>query len=520
MNPRSRTGHSTTGREISLESFPSPGKRAVPVFAGYPAPYRIGMSNLGFHFLFGTLSRAGIFKVERFFSDSSPLTIESGMHLSSAVALFFSISYEEDYLNLARILIESGIDPLRRGREKGPLIIVGGPAVSSNPLPLAEIADAAALGEGEGSLEKMMRVIAEAGGAASEDTLEELSKIDGVFVPGMPGKKIEISGGTKPEDFPHSIIITPDTVFSNTMLLETARGCPGSCAFCLATNLYRPYRYLPSAEVVKVLDRTGGRVKKVGLVSTAITAHPEFASIVAILIDRGIEPGFGSLRAGDIDAEKAELIGSSGTRSATLAPESGSERVRFLLGKREPDETYFRAAAGLRERGIRNFNVYLLEGCPGGTDAASAETALFAERFVKSAAGATVTFHVNILIPKPGTPLQSYPLPPERELSAAMGKIKKICRGAGGRVRLKSVRSSIRQAVLSLGDERVGMALVDLASGGISWKGALRKAGVDPSLPHMARENIDALPWYRIVSSDGYSSLLSRYRAVMRSAAK
>ncbi|HSG26881.1 MAG TPA: hypothetical protein VLA34_00275, partial [Candidatus Krumholzibacterium sp.] len=83
--------------EIFLKRFPEPPKRGRTILTGYPAPYSIAMSNLGFHFLYSETAVSGRFRVERFFSDTSPVTLESASRLSSAFALLFSVSYEEDY---------------------------------------------------------------------------------------------------------------------------------------------------------------------------------------------------------------------------------------------------------------------------------------------------------------------------------------------------------------------------------------------------------------------------------------
>ena len=80
-------------QETRLGRFPRPSKRAIDVVAVYPALYRIGMSNLGFHFLFNELSGSGGLRVERAFRDTTPVTLESGSPLSGFEVILFSISY-------------------------------------------------------------------------------------------------------------------------------------------------------------------------------------------------------------------------------------------------------------------------------------------------------------------------------------------------------------------------------------------------------------------------------------------
>ena len=269
-------------RERLLERFPPPPSGALRVAAGYPAPYRVGMANLGFHFLYGGLRRSPRLAVERFFSDTAPLTLETGARLSSASALFFSVSYEEDYLNVVRILHRSGIPALRKERFGGPIVIAGGPAVSANPAPLSSIADAIALGEGEGTLEGIVRVLGEEGAVEPREALPALAALSAVLVPGVSGPGVSYNEPIAGGPFARSIIVTPENVFPDMMLVESGRGCPGACAFCLATSLYRPFRFLRREALEEMLSRLDAPVRKVGLVSPAVAANPE-SPIVALI---------------------------------------------------------------------------------------------------------------------------------------------------------------------------------------------------------------------------------------------
>ena len=344
-------------QETHLEQYPRPSKRAIDVAVVYPAPYRIGMSNLGFHFLFGGLSGSGGLRVERAFRDTTPVTLESGSPLSGFEVIFFSVSYEEDYINLVRMLFESGIETSRERRGGSPLIVAGGAAVSGNPFPLLDIADLFCIGEGEGPIEAIRSALAETGPGEAHSLAERLVGSKGIFVPGHGASFAERASADK---FSKSVILTPSTVFQETILIESSRGCPGRCAFCLARSLYHPFRPLPVASLDSYIERCGSKAGRVGLVSTAVAAHPDFVRLVDSLLEREISVSFSSLRAEDIDELKAEAISRAGTRSVSLAPESGSERVRFALGKRVPDDAYMLAGALLASAGIRNFTLYFL----------------------------------------------------------------------------------------------------------------------------------------------------------------
>ena len=128
----------------------------------YPNLYFVGMSNLGFHSVYQMLNAHPDVLCERAFlpddvdredleRTGQPLTtVESGSSLRDFHVLAFSVSFENDYLHVLRMLRLSGI-PLR-AKDRGPrdpVVVLGGAAVFLNPEPLAPFADLIAVGEGE-----------------------------------------------------------------------------------------------------------------------------------------------------------------------------------------------------------------------------------------------------------------------------------------------------------------------------------------------------------------------------------
>jgi len=480
------------------------------VFVGYPSSYSAGMSNLGYHYLFSELRSNPFLRVERFFTDTVPRTLESDSRISSAGLLFFSVSYEEDYINMVRMLERSGIPASRKVRGGGPLVIAGGTAPTANPYPLSEIADIIAVGEGEGTLPVISGILSETGGEVSDNLFDRLSELDGIFIPGHSGEGVKYSNPGRLERFPVSFAVSPATAFPDMILIETGRGCPGRCAFCLSGSIYTPLRMIDYGLFKRQLESLKGfprKVNRVGLVSTSVAANPDFVKITEYLLRSGVTPSFSSFRAQDISEEEAEIIAGTGARSVTLAPESGSENARFRLGKCVVDETYFRAARLLADGGVRRLGLYLLTGYPGEDRTVLKDTENFLKGFREAAQGAVIDIHINIVVPKPWTPLQFYPLPEERELKEMSAALGEVCRRYG-RVRVKSLRSAMRQAVISLGDSRVGRAVIEFGSGRVNWQKALRDQGVDPSFIHRERENF---PWHRLCGPADEETLRGKY---------
>ena len=505
-------------KETYIDRFIQPERYAASCAAGYPAPYRVGMANLGFHFLYHSLRQSPKLRIERVFSDTARVTLESGYPLASRSVIFLSISYEEDYINVVRMLHDAGVSPLREKREGRPLVIAGGPAVSANPAPLAAIADAISIGEGEGTLDGIIRVLEEEGAGEPRAVLEGLARIPGMLVPGYSRAGVSFNEPAALSRFPRSTIVTSESSFPDTLLVESGRGCPGACAFCLATSLYRPFRFMPLVAFEDMLRELRAPVARIGLVSTAVAANPDFVPIVRLLASKGIAVSFSSLRAEDLDDEKAALVGRIGTASVSLAPESGSERLRFALGKKVEDEVYFNAAARLRAAGVAHFTLYLLLGVPGEDEAALTDTKVFMERFRETIGGGRLSVHANPLVPKAWTPLQFFAMSDERELVRRQHDLEKTLRKLGLGVQIKSVRSAIRQALFSTGDEGIGRAIVHHVEGGLPWKKALKEAGVNERFPHEKKGPETSFPWDGISGPVRRGILFKRFEAIERDA--
>ncbi len=496
--------------ERHLEKYPEPRSGAPLAIAAYPNNYSTGMSNLGFHFIYSCLAGSGRFRVERRFLDDRPVSV-------TADAVFFTVSYEEDILNLVRMLISLGIEPLRERRGDGPLVIAGGPVVSSNPVPFFPLADVLAAGEGEGTLPMIVEAVADEGSDRIA-LASRLSTIDGLILPGF-SEQTRSAPPVDPKLFQNSVILASNTVFPDMLLVEISRGCPGACSFCMATSIYRPFRTMSLERFESVLDSAivtdAESTFRVGLVSTAAAANPDFTRMMRAVDGRGWSVGLSSLRAVDIDGERAEAIGRSGIRSVSLAPESGSEGMRQRLGKKGPDSAYFDAARLLRREGVSRITLYMLAGLPGEERSTFDETEKFLSEIAGSAKGARVTVNLNVLVPKPQTPLQFMAMPGRKEIRESIDSMRAACSNAGVGISVKGQRSSMNQARIALGDEAVGRAAVRFAAGRTSWKRALKDEGMDPDLIHLERGIGEILPWEHVFGDGGRDSLLARYRAVL-----
>src|SRR5512140_3733484 len=109
------------------------------VALGFPNSYRIGMSNLGFQWVYRLFNREDDVVCERFFcfppekhGPKSPATLETGTPLAAFGLVALSISWEMDYPNFLGLLAAARIPPREERSEGDPIVLVGGDCARIN----------------------------------------------------------------------------------------------------------------------------------------------------------------------------------------------------------------------------------------------------------------------------------------------------------------------------------------------------------------------------------------------------
>src|SRR5262249_37737308 len=166
---------------------------AYRIALGFPNSYEIGMSNLGFQWVYRLFNRVPDLVCERFFFDEGEraVTFESGTPLSDLGLLAWSLSWEMDIVNVLRTLSTAGI-PLRREErdERHPLVLVGGDIARMNPAALTPFVDLFALGDGERLVPRIARLVQS--GLTRDQFLEAAAAGPGFLRPPLRG------GGAEP----------------------------------------------------------------------------------------------------------------------------------------------------------------------------------------------------------------------------------------------------------------------------------------------------------------------------------
>ncbi|HJS59205.1 MAG TPA: radical SAM protein [Vicinamibacteria bacterium] len=516
--------------EVRLGSIEQRGRFRTALV--WPNLYFVGMSNLGFQGVFQLFNAHDDVLCERAFlpgdadaeeleRSGTPLrSFESGTPLRDFDLIAFSVSFENDYLHVLKLLRLAGI-PLR-ARERGardPIVLFGGAAVFLNPEPLAPFADVMAVGEGEALVPRLLDALL--GAETPRKGLDALRARDGFYVPSRyavhhhaDGTIARVDGegpvlrqrawpGKMP--MPQSVILTPHTEMSMKFMVEISRGCPCMCRFCWAGYNYLPVRGFSRREIVERAREVRGATNRIGLVSTAVCDHPEIDGIVDDLAALGYEVSVASLRLDDLTPQFVFKLADTGVQGLTLAPECGSDRMRRILNKQFSNDEILDKASWIFENGIQNLKLYYMVGLPfeqhQDVEAIVDLTLRIRERMLEAGRrrGRLGRIHpsVNPFVPKPGTPFQWLAMEDPKQTDKKLQYLRKaFARIPNVDAILKSARTGVTQSILALGDRRLADAMELAARERVELKRALNATGLDPAF-YLFRERgqDEILPW-------------------------
>ncbi len=338
----------------SVERFTETGNRfgAYRIALGFPNSYEIGMSNLGFQWIYRLFNRVPDLVCERFFFEEGEpaVTFETGAPLSEFGLLAWSLSWEMDIVNIIKQLSLAGIPARREKRdERHPVLLVGGDIARMNPAALAPFVDVFALGDGE----RLVPAIAELtqSGLSRDQFLEAAAAKPGFFVPAVHGPRAESAENSKVViqqpmsrkditpffEVPHTTVLTPNTELADKLLIEISRGCTEMCRFCWAAYAMAPVKQYPAASILKIAREARPLTDRTGLIATAVCDHPEITEILAGLSELGYHIALSSIKIDAIEDPILEVLARQGERALAIAPEAGNERLRRHINKKVSD---------------------------------------------------------------------------------------------------------------------------------------------------------------------------------------
>src|SRR5688572_29636793 len=524
-------------KEVGFVRKPHGGKLRVAL--AFPNTYFVGMSNLGFQTVYKLFNAESDIVCERVFlppktelaaqlASGAPLvTLESQTPVGEFDIFAFSVSFEWDYTNVLTLLRLAGMPKRAADRTPhDPLVMIGGAVTFVNPEPLALFADIVSAGEGEALIPPLVRAFSAA--TDRDDLLRRLVAERGFYVPAF--YDVEYAGDgtiaafvpregsgappvvrkaalktTDAVDPPATKIFTPETEFGSRFLVEVVRGCANLCRFCWAGYNYLPVRAFPKDRILQLAEQARPHSNRVGLVSIALCDHPEIEEILTRLAEMGYSISPASLRLDDLTPKIVGLLRQSGEKTLTIAPETGSDRLRRVINKTITNDEILASAEMIFASRIENLKLYFMIGLPTETDedlVAIRDLTLRLRAIMLAHARGTgrigrIVGSVNPLIPKPGTAYQWLPMEDDKSIERKILRMRTLMAGIDNvYFSIKSERHSFYQALLSLGDRRVAPAIEAAERNGGNWRAAVAETGVDANFFVFRDRSRDAvLPW-------------------------
>lgn len=507
----------------------------------YPNSYHVGMSNLGFQTLYHLLNLEEDVVCERAFlpdpedfqeykkSEYPLISLESQRRLTDFDILAFSISFENDFVNILTILdlAHIPIKAVERGNDL-PLVIGGGVAVFLNPEPISDFFDLFILGEAEEVIKEFLEIcrnfLLEKKRFDKEIFLMKTFEIEGVYVPrfynvvykndgtieamipqkGAP-KKVKRRWIKDLDRFPtRSTLFTSDTELRGMDLVEINRGCPRGCRFCAARFVYHPFRNRSLSLLTSIFKDSSMELKRIGLSGTAVSDFPNLVELCKDIISQNSSISIGSLRIDALSPSLVQCLKEGQEYTVAIAPEAGSERLRNVIKKGYKENEILEGIRLLVENGLYQIKCYFLIGLPSETDDDIREIVNLSKRIrhhiistLKRQKGKfNLILSVNPFVPKPATPFQWLPLDEVNELKR---KLKIIKNGIKGDKFTRLIHDLPKwayiQTLLSKGDRRVGEILVLVYKYG-DWNKALRETNINPDFYVYRMRKLDEIfPW-------------------------
>lgn len=529
----------------------------------FPDVYEVGMSHLGMKILYHMLNDREDTVCERVFapwvdmedemrkSGVPLLSLESHIPVSDFDFIGFTLQYEMSYSNVLNMLDLAGI-PLRSAdrKDKFPFVCAGGPC-AYNGEPLADIVDFFILGEGEFVNNEIMDAykLWKGSGRSKTEFLEQLAKIEGIYVPSFYDVTYNDDGTVKSvvpnrEGVPPKIrkrivknfdecyamdkmIVPFMDIVHDRIMLEIFRGCIRGCRFCQAGYLYRPVRERSADKLVGIAENliknTGYEEMSLSSLSTSdyTCLNGLIDSLLDITVDKRINLSLPSLRVDNFSMELMEKVQKVKKSGLTFAPEAGTQRLRDVINKNVLESDLLRTSKIAFDGGYNRIKLYFMIGLPTETYADVEGIAELAEKVigvfypipkeVRKGRSVSITVSTSSFVPKPFTPFQWEPQNRMDELIAKQKFLKDRIKTRCISYNWHQSEVSFLEAVFAKGNRRLSEVLITAHGKGCrfdgwdehfsyeKWMEAFRENGIDPEFFAYRRiPHDEVLPWDHI----------------------
>ena len=547
----------------------------------FPDTYEIGMSHNGTKVLYHCINREPDLLCEVAFAPWTDMAEQMRAH---ALPLYthatwtpvrdfdlvgISLQTELNFTNVPYVLELAGIPAWAKDRVATDPIVVGGGPSMANPEPVADFFDLFVIGDGEELAPRLLRLVGEhrKAGKARMETLRELSTWPGIYVPslvevraktaeeGIAGELVPTKPATgsyqstqgvkrvwvdhlDPTQYPVATLIANMPLVQDRYAIEVSRGCTQGCRFCQAGVWYRPSRELSPDDAIDLakagIAATGER--NLGILSLSSADYGQIEKLTDAIIDDpffdSVDVSLPSLRANSFGQTLAQKVSAlKGGRSATFAPETGSERLRKAINKTLTDQEMVDAADSVFANGFTKIKLYTMIGLPSENLEDMEAFCGLVEKLVATGRvhnkGCLIQVSIGILIPKAFTPMQWAPVMDRETAWEHLSFVReRFYKHKNVKVNWNEWTTTFLEAVYSRGDRRLAPMIYKAYQRGMvfeshseklnyeAWPKLWEEAGYDPAWALELRSETEVFPWdfLHVGVSKGY--LLSEWRKV------
>jgi len=466
----------------------------------YPNTYGVAGSSLGWQLLYRLLNTRDGLACQRAVLPDDPgswrahgrklTSLEFADTLGAFDAILVSIAYELDVARLVEMLDLAGVEPLAARRsERAPPVIGGGPLTQSNVLPLGPFCDVVVMGEAEHAMPKLLDWLHDGVGRTELARLAASER--GFWVPAVHGDAVPELLAAEVDDLPSvGQTRSPDTELADMMLIETSRGCPRYCKFCVVRAPVAPMRSVPLQTIVDVLDSPAlDEAPRVGFVGAAVSDWPHLKGALRASLARGKRFGVSSLRADRLDDELVDLLIAGGYRSLTVASDAPSERLRGRMMKALRERHLLAAADQAKRAGMGQLKMYVILGLPDEREEDCAELVALGRKLAERT---RTVITISPFVPKLHTPMAGDPF---EAIPSQERKLDGVRRALGGvaDVRFDPPKWAWIEYRLSQGGMDAGLAAMEASRAGgtfSAWREAF--GALDARSPEHERAALGA----------------------------
>ncbi|HBT96691.1 MAG TPA: radical SAM protein, partial [Desulfobulbaceae bacterium] len=413
-----------------------------------------------------------------------------------------------------------------------PLVVIGGVALSVNPETAAPFADLLVIGEVETIFSQLIQMLRDGMRQPRLELLAALCRVlPGCYPPALyeavyeDGRyqghralaaklpaRIRRAVAEDRDEAGFSRLLTPHCEFPDLFLVEMGRGCSRACRFCAAGFVYRPSRRWSAAAILAALAARPVGIDRIGLLGMEMTPPETLDRVTRALAGEDCALSFSSLRADALSDTLLQTLAASHLKSAAIAPDGCSQRLRQVINKGLSEEVLLAAAERLCDAGIVRLKLYFMIGLPTETDADILEAVDLVAKIkaridpIGQARGriCDISLSVNCFVPKPWTPFQYHIFGGEHEAKAAVATCRRrlnlFRRGLRGVANLSfhddKPENALWQAVLAKGDRRLAPVLLDMARCRRPFRQAMKSHGLAPeNYAALTGDAETAFPW-------------------------